>query len=318
MDTAHLKSIGVFSALDAVTLADLALVVEGRELKEGDLVFTEGDPGNTMFCVVEGVVRIEKRINAEDSGTKTLSILTRGEVFGEMSMIDSKPRSASAVAAEPTRLVCLSRFAFEGLLARNQHSALGLLFSLMRAMNERIRRLNTSVITYDEIGRAIGSAEQLQPLLDFVLKQLVPAVGAERGLVFLKSEFHGVYEPRSAIGVSLSSVSVERPGDHSGIVARVIEKPSSWMIGDRATDSRCSGTTSRGWESPAMLLSQVRGAAGVMGLLVMGHSQPGRFDLNHLNLLDGVARQTGQAILNLRHREEQQSRARLGRQFVRF
>lgn len=54
------------------------------------------------------------------------------------------------------------------------------------------------------------------------------------------------------------------------------------------------------------------------GVIVLGGRQPGQFDLNDLNLACGVARQTAQAILNARHREEEHARARHGRQFVRF
>jgi GAF domain-containing protein len=55
-----------------------------------------------------------------------------------------------------------------------------------------------------------------------------------------------------------------------------------------------------------------------LGLVVLGGGQPDQFDLNDLNLARGVARQTAQAILNARHREEEQARSRHRRQFVRF
>jgi GAF domain-containing protein len=62
----------------------------------------------------------------------------------------------------------------------------------------------------------------------------------------------------------------------------------------------------------------IRIEAQSLGLIALGGQQPGQFDVNDLNLARGVARQTAQAILNARHREEDQARARHSRQFVRF
>jgi len=318
MDATQLRSIEVFATLDDAVRSELAQVVEERRLGAGERVFAEGDPGDTLFAIAEGMIRIEKQIAAGETAAKTLSLLTRGELFGEMSVIDSRPRSASAVAAQPTRLFCVSRAAFEALLARNPQCAVGLLFSVMRAMNERVRRLNASVVAYDEVGRAIGASERLGPLLDQVLRQLQSAAGADRGLIFLKSEFRGEQEPRSGAGIPLGDVPVERAGDPGSLVAHVAAQTDGWVIGDRSADPRCHGLERRSWETPSLLLAPISVASGGLGLVVLGHPAPDRFDVNHLNLVEGIARQTAQAILNLRHREEQQSRARLGRQFVKF
>ncbi|MBN8248522.1 MAG: cyclic nucleotide-binding domain-containing protein [Verrucomicrobia bacterium] len=318
MDATQLRSIQVFATLDDAVRAELAQVVEERRLEAGEQVFAEGDPGDTLFAIADGMIRIEKQIAAGETAAKTLSLLTRGELFGEMSVIDSRPRSASAVAAEPTRLVCVSRTAFEALLARNPQCAVGLLFSVMRAMNERVRRLNSSVVAYDEVGHAIGVSERLGPLLDQVLRQLQTATGADRGLIFLKSEFRGEQEPRSTMGIPLGDVPAERADDPASLAARVAAQAHGWLIGDRSADPRCSGLERRSWETSALLLAPITVASGGLGVVVLGHPEPGRFDVNHLNLAEGIARQTAQAILNLRHREEQQSRARLGLQFVKF
>ncbi len=317
MNPDALKSLEVFSTLDDAVLAELSRVVEERTYADGQTVFVEGDPGEILFCVVEGVVRIEKRIDAGSQATKTLSILTPGDFFGEMSVIDRKPRSASAVANGATRLLALPRSAFQELLAHSQHSAVRLLFSLMRAMNERIRRLNASVVAYDEIGRGIGSSEQLQPLLELVLRQLVTALGAEQGVLFLQAQFHEEFEARCTHGLSSDPIPAERM-IAPGVVSRVAAERVGWVITDRSRDPRCVGMELRSWESPAMVLAPLSVGSGVLGILVLGHSRVGRFDVNHLNLAEGIARQTAQAVLNLRHREEQQARTRLGRQFVKF
>ena len=73
-----------------------------------------------------------------------------------------------------------------------------------------------------------------------------------------------------------------------------------------------------GFETASLLLSPITVEGQLLGLIVLGGNERGQFDLNALNLARGVARQAAQAILNARHREEEQARSRHSRQFVRF
>ena len=317
MDASTLQRLEVFRALPIPIRTELAQVLQERHYADGETIFAEDAPGDTLFCVVDGAVRIEKRVTAEESATKTLSILTHGELFGEMSVIDSKPRSASARASGPTQLWALPKPAFELLLAHNPTSALQLLFSLMRAMNERIRRLNSSVVVYDEIGRSIGSADHLETLLDRALHQLGEAVGAERGLAFIQAEFHRELEVRAHWGTVTQPTPIEQPGTEY-LIGQVAAGASAWLVLDRAQDLRCQARPARNWEGTSLILAPILVSGSLLGVLALSHPNPRRFDRNHLNLVEGIARQIAQALLNLRHREEQQSRVRLGRQFVKF
>ena len=73
-----------------------------------------------------------------------------------------------------------------------------------------------------------------------------------------------------------------------------------------------------GFETASLLLSPITVEGQFLGLIVLGGNERDQFDLNALNLARGVARQAAQAILNARHREEEQARSRHSRQFVRF
>jgi len=263
-------------------------------------------------------MRIEKLIDRDRQATKTLSILTAGDFFGEMSVVDAKPRSASAVAGGATRLICLSRGAFEALLGRNHAAAVRLLFAMMQAMNERIRRLNINVVAYDEIGKAIGETDRLQPLLDLVLRQLCQAVGATTGLLLLKLEFAAGFELRSAENFTPTVAQKEALADARGVLRPVCESGRELLVNDSATDSRLAQCERMGWEMASLLMVPVLVRTGLLGIIVLAHASPGRFDLNHANLVSGIARQTAQAILNARHREEEQARARRRQVTVRF
>lgn len=313
-----LRQMGVLQSLDAVALAALAEAIEERELADGTVVFREGDPGDGMYFIGSGAVRIEKRTGAAAVEHKTLAIIEAGDYFGEMSLFDQQPRSASAVTAGATRLYRLSTAAFNALHGRGGNAGLSVLFAMIRTAGDRIRRLNAQVVVYDEIGKAIGEAKTLDELLEVVLRQLAQATGADWGLVVLRSQFSDRLEVRCACNLALAPEQREAAASGGGYLAPGLADPQGCLLADLVADPKFASCARLGFETAPMLLMPVSVSGEVLGLITLGGRQAGQFDANDLNLARGVARQAAQAILNARHREEEQARARHGRQFVRF
>ncbi|MEZ5461160.1 cyclic nucleotide-binding domain-containing protein [Dokdonella sp.] len=96
------------------------------DVPAGQAVFSEGDPGQTLYVIESGVVEIFLAAR----GTDPVARLGPGEFFGELSMLSGQPRSASAIAREPTRLLRIEREAFPGLLADNVEIAISLMQTL--------------------------------------------------------------------------------------------------------------------------------------------------------------------------------------------
>ena len=201
MNPNDLKQIAVLRAASDTAIQGLATVLEERRFKTGEVICAEGDPGNSMFFILEGSVSVEKKTSATGTATKTLTVLAPGDYFGEMSLFDQQPRSASAIAGGETRLALLPKTAFDALLERNSAAGLSVLFAMIRTSSDRIRRLSSQLIVYDEIGKAIGGATSLQGLLDVVLDQLCQATFADWGLLLLRSQFSNDLELRSVKGL---------------------------------------------------------------------------------------------------------------------
>ena len=318
MNPDELKSIAVLRALDDAALTHLAAAVEPLDCPDGQVIFAEGDPGDAMFFISAGSVRIEKRTGADAALAKTLAVLEAGNYFGEMSLFDLKPRSASAVAAGPTRLLRLSQAAFEALSAQNSQAGKSVLFAMIRTSGERIRRLNAQVIVYDEIGKAIGESTSLEQLLDVVLRQLCRATLADWGVVVLRAQFSDRLEVRGVEHLDLTAEQREDIAAGKGLLALAAQSGQEHLVRNLTEDEQFKDCEPLGFETPAMLLAPIQLGSESLGLIALGGHQAGQFDANDLNLARGVARQAAQAILNARHREEEQARARHGRQFVRF
>jgi CRP-like cAMP-binding protein len=318
MNPEELKQIAVLQAMDGDALARLADVLEEKEYADGQSIFAEGDPGDGMFFLVHGCIRIEKRAQATGAAHKTLAVLEAGDYFGEMALIDQKPRSASAVAAGKAKVLRLSKAAFDQMQGQSSQAGTSVLFAMIRTSSERIRRLSTAVVVYDEIGKAIGEARELQALLDVILQQLSAAVSADWGLVVLRAQFSDGLELRSQVNWTPTPTQREAISRGEGFLGPALQNPEGRLVANFDEDETFKSCARLGFETASLLLMPATVEGQLLGLIVLGGQERGQFDLNGLNLARGVARQAAQAVVNARHREEEQARSRHSRQFVRF
>jgi CRP/FNR family cyclic AMP-dependent transcriptional regulator len=131
--SAVIESVPFFSGVDKKQLKALVEAGRVRSFKSGDKVVSEGDMGIGFYVLLDGRVEVRK-------GTKTLATLTKGQFFGEMSLIDEERRSADVFAIEPTRCFLLTPWIFTRLLNKNPGIA-------MRMLKELAKRLRAAQST---------------------------------------------------------------------------------------------------------------------------------------------------------------------------
>ena len=131
-----LKSIDLFRALPSEELAQIAEIAEEQPLASGDQVFGEGEPGDALYLIVEGKVKVHK-------GTKELVRLGVRDVFGEMAVLDSEPRSASVTAVEDAVCLKIGRDDFRDILSERPEIAMGVMKVLTRRLRETSKKIGT-------------------------------------------------------------------------------------------------------------------------------------------------------------------------------
>src|SRR5690606_41608462 len=107
----------------------------GKTCAPGDVLFREGEPGREMYVLQEGSVRITKTVKGEE---KTLAILGPGEFFGEMAILNAKPRGATAVVEERARVLVLGARTFEEMGGSNAESAARMTQKLARRLHSPV------------------------------------------------------------------------------------------------------------------------------------------------------------------------------------
>jgi CRP/FNR family transcriptional regulator, cyclic AMP receptor protein len=129
----------------------LCELLESLDCKAGTVLFRTGDEGDAMYLIEHGKVRISVR--AEEGHEVTLTELHRGDFFGEMALLDGKPRSADARVADNARLAVLSREHFLSFVSSNPNVALEMLTALtnrLRHTDELLRHTATRNVNVEE------------------------------------------------------------------------------------------------------------------------------------------------------------------------
>lgn len=127
----------MLQGLNDAELLRLAEFCEDRQMAEGTTVFIENMPGESLFLVRKGSIRISRMFAEGDE--KTLVVLGPKDIFGEMAVIDGLPRSATARVAEDVELISLKKKDYEALCASDPQLALKLITNIVRVFSRRIR-----------------------------------------------------------------------------------------------------------------------------------------------------------------------------------
>jgi CRP-like cAMP-binding protein len=131
---AFLKSIDIFSETPDHILASVARIMEEVEVASGESFIREGEPGNCLYIVVDGKVRVH-------SNERTLQILGPEKMVGELALLDPEPRSASVTAVDDAYLFRIDKQPFDEVMADRPEIALG----IIRTLTRRIRQLGRVV-----------------------------------------------------------------------------------------------------------------------------------------------------------------------------
>jgi CRP-like cAMP-binding protein len=147
----QLAKVPFFDGLTVEALAMIAHVTTEESYAYGTKIFAYGDPGDKLYIVVEGKVRIFREVGG--MGEEALAVLGAGEVFGEMSLLDESTRSAGALAHEKCKLLVITKDAFDDLLFLHKDLAYEVLWACVRMLASRLRETNDKLTFLSTTGR---------------------------------------------------------------------------------------------------------------------------------------------------------------------
>jgi CRP-like cAMP-binding protein len=187
-----LRRAGLFQGVDPESVEALADEFETVDAPRGTVLFNEGEPGESLFVVLSGKVKLGRR--SADGRENLVAIMGPADEFGELSLFDPGPRTATATAVTDARLARLPKAALQKWVMERPQIGM----QLLRVVSRRLRRSNTmlaDLIFVDVPGRVakqllqlaqrFGSIEggQLRVTHDLTQEELAQLVGASRETV---------------------------------------------------------------------------------------------------------------------------------------
>jgi CRP/FNR family transcriptional regulator, cyclic AMP receptor protein len=142
-DVAVLKEAPLFALLDDQERSTLAEIIDLVRFDKGATIFSFGDVGDTLYIVQSGAVQVF--VENYEGSKIILGENTRGDIFGEISLLDGGPRTATAVATEATELFALERQDLLDLITKHPHAAMDLLTVVGRRLRATDEMLRTHV-----------------------------------------------------------------------------------------------------------------------------------------------------------------------------
>lgn len=152
-DLSYLKEVALFSGLDPEELRQVAKIAMERRYRKGMVIFVEGEPGEAVFFVKSGKVKLSKP--AADGREQILALLQPGEIFAEVVLFDEGPYPATAEAIEDTVVGMIRNKDMEKLVRNNPEISL----KMLKVMNQKLRHAQTLIrdlALKDTSGRLAG------------------------------------------------------------------------------------------------------------------------------------------------------------------
>ncbi len=143
LDIESLRLLPLFKELSPAELTNVAPLFFEKPYTKNSTLFVEGMTGEILYVIKKGSVNITKKGKANEE--IVLATLKEGEFLGEMSLIDNRPRTATAKVAEESTLLVMTKKAFTTLLEKHPETALKILLTFLKTANERLRKANESI-----------------------------------------------------------------------------------------------------------------------------------------------------------------------------
>jgi len=152
---ALLKEIPIFSDLNEEEIKEIFNISSIKKFEKNDVVLLQHEPGDSLFILLQGKVKVV--LFSKDGKEVILSTLSRGDYFGEMSLLDGKPRSASVIASEDSEFIILKREKFIKLIKNYPNIALKLLSEFSRRLRTADKKISSLALmdVYGRVARAI-------------------------------------------------------------------------------------------------------------------------------------------------------------------
>ncbi|MGA2623786.1 MAG: ATP-binding protein [Bacteroidota bacterium] len=313
----------LLEAVDESTLKPILPKLRERLYQAGELIFDDGSETGCLYLVLSGTVRIAKKMRFGEE--VVLAVIHEGDFFGEMELIDNRPKSAAAIAQTDCSVVPLPREDFAGLVKKSQ----AFQQSLLRMLSVRLRTVDEVVILQCErfneaaqrqvekmrklidASKSVNSSLDVDKLLGIILETATSALNADRGTVYLIDDVK--QELWSKVLQGASMVEIRLPFG-KGIAGHVAATGETINIPDAYADSRFNPEVDKksGYKTTTILCMPMQNKDGkTIGVFQLLNKKRGPFTKDDEELLGALSIHASIAVENAQLAQQMVSSERL-------
>lgn len=279
-NTEDLKSAALFKNFSAGMLEEFSKFFKQTKYDQDAVIFKEKSSGDTLFIIVDGEIAIEKRLDEEGREFKQLAILSKGEFFGEMAVIEGQTRFAQARATKAAVLYEIKREEFFSFIKQHPETGISVFIEIMKSLLKRLQHTSSELTMLFDMSKFV--MEEHASSADFVKKAVEEISlyfeGSWNINGYMYNQFNDEYEQVIAKETFKRDASADIP----------------------------KGDKSSGWLDGSAYLMNISGHKGNIGYIVFARSEElTNYEKNNLaTIFNTISSILGSAIENIEHRTE--------------
>lgn len=279
-ETENLKKIPLFRNFSDAMLEEFAAEFKRSSYKAGDIIFQEKSEGDTLFILISGRVAIEKGMDETGENVKQLAILSDGEFFGEMSVLENQSRFARARAEKDSSLYGIKRGEFFRFVKSHPENGIAIFTEIVRVLSKRLQHTSSELTMLFDMSRLV--LQEHRSAAEFI----------ERTVKEISLYFEGAW---NFYGYAYNQFNDE--------FDQVVDM-ESFQAGKPALDTR-AGMENR-WLNDTSYLMVCRAHGKPAGHIVFVKSVPvSNYEKNNLStIFNTISSIMSSAIENIEHRAE--------------
>ena len=299
-----------------------------RHYAAGETILTDQSDGEELFLIATGRVKVVQR--TKDSREHTLAILHAGDFFGELELVDGRPRMARVLALDDCTVFSIEKKHFDDLVTESH----AFTFRLLQVLSVRLRTLNNHFVkeleqarqnTLRELGKlgrlieatkSVNSTLELGKLLNVILETALGVVDGDRGTVYLLDEQK--QELWSRVLKGEEDIEIRLPLG-KGIAGYVAATGDTLNIPEAYFDSRFNPEVDRttGYHTHSILCMPMRNNNGkIIGALQLLNKRNGPFTQEDESFIDALSVHAAIAVENARLYEKERERIKMQKELL--
>jgi GAF domain-containing protein len=262
----------------------------GRVYTNGETICREGEKGDMMYVIQSGKVKITKHGH---TGELTLATLESGDIFGEMTLFDKLPRSATVTALGEARVLSVDKKKLFTTISNDPT----LVFKIIETMSQRIRKLNENVATlFEAKSEMMKIFFNVDDTCQLILNEAKNIVKADNGSIMMYDEGNDTLSIKAAFGVESDKKLTFAVGE--GIAGDVLKSGRAELVNNVAIDHRFKPGNI---QLRSILCVPIKCSTDHVGVVNMSLCSDRLFTIDDLKALSSFTAYAGMAIENAKN-----------------